>query len=106
MNQSKGFANTLVQQFRAVGPVVRNTHRSAGFAVLNDVVLNQVMVSFGSPEETNRVIAALQAEGTSWCGGTIWQGHTAMRISVSGWATTEADVDASLGAMIRIGRGL
>ena len=77
----------------------------AGFEVLNEVCLNQVLVSFGDPGETNRVIAALQAEGTCWCGGTVWQGHTAMRISVSGWATTEADVDACLGAIIRIARG-
>jgi glutamate/tyrosine decarboxylase-like PLP-dependent enzyme len=78
--------------------------REAGFQVLNDVVLNQVLVSFGSPEETQRVIAAIQAEGTCWCGGTQWQGHTAMRISVSNWTTTEEDVALSLRAMIRIAR--
>jgi glutamate/tyrosine decarboxylase-like PLP-dependent enzyme len=76
----------------------------AGFQVLNDVVLNQVLVSFGSPEETRRVIAAIQAEGTCWCGGTQWQGHTAMRISVSNWATTEEDVALSLRAMVRIAK--
>ena len=77
----------------------------AGFEVLNEVCLNQVMVSFGSPEKTRKVIAALQAEGTCWCGGTVWQGRTAMRISVSSWATTEADVDASLEAIIRLASG-
>ena len=75
--------------------------RAAGFAVLNEVVLNQVLVAFGSPERTHRVIAALQREGTCWCGGTRWQGHTAMRISVSSWATTDADVERSLAAMVR-----
>jgi glutamate/tyrosine decarboxylase-like PLP-dependent enzyme len=75
---------------------------AAGFEVLNDVVLNQVLVSFGSPEVTRRVIAALQEDGTCWCGGTVWQGRTAMRISVSSWATTEADVDHSLEAIARI----
>jgi glutamate/tyrosine decarboxylase-like PLP-dependent enzyme len=78
--------------------------RAAGFAVLNDVVLNQVLVSFGSPEETRRVIAEIQADGTCWCGGTVWQGHTAMRISVSCWATTDEDVERSVAAMIRIAR--
>lgn len=73
----------------------------AGYSILNDVVLNQVLVSFGDAQTTNRVIAALQAEGTCWCGGTVWQGHTAMRISVSSWATTDADVDKSLEAMLR-----
>ncbi len=72
-----------------------------GFPVLNDVVLNQVLVSFGSPERTREVIARVQSEGTCWCGGTVWQGHTAMRISVSSWATTEADVDRSLAAIVR-----
>jgi glutamate/tyrosine decarboxylase-like PLP-dependent enzyme len=62
--------------------------REAGFEVLNDVVLNQVVVSFGSDEETRRVIAELQIDGTCWCGGTQWRGHTAMRISLSSWATT------------------
>lgn len=76
----------------------------AGFQILNDVVLNQVLVSFGTPETTERVITAIQEEGTCWCGGTVWQGHHAMRISVSSWATTEADVDRSLETMLRIAR--
>jgi glutamate/tyrosine decarboxylase-like PLP-dependent enzyme len=74
---------------------------AAGHRVLNDVVLNQVLVSFGDPERTRRVIAAIQADGTCWCGGTVWQGHTAMRISVSSWATTDEDVERSLEAMRR-----
>ncbi len=76
--------------------------RAAGFSILNDVVLNQVLVSFGTPEETRRVIAAIQADGTCWCAGTQWQGHTAMRISVSSWATTDDDVERSVAAMINI----
>jgi glutamate/tyrosine decarboxylase-like PLP-dependent enzyme len=78
---------------------------AAGFEILNDVVLNQVLVSFGSPETTERVIARLQEDGTCWCGPTLWQGRVAMRISVSSWATTEADVDRSLEAMLRIAGG-
>ena len=76
--------------------------RAAGHAVLNDVVLNQVLVSFGPPEATNAVIAEVQRDGTCWCGGTVWQGKTAMRISISSWATTEEDVDRSLAAILRI----
>ena len=75
---------------------------NAGYQVLNNVELNQVLVSFGDDETTRRVIAALQAEGTCWCGETIWQGRTAMRISVSSWATTMNDVEQSLAAMLRI----
>ena len=75
--------------------------KAAGFQVLNDVVINQVLVSFGTPERTLRTIARLQAEGTCWCGSTVWQGQTAMRISVSSWATTREDVDRSLAAMVK-----
>jgi glutamate/tyrosine decarboxylase-like PLP-dependent enzyme len=78
--------------------------REAGFAVLNDVVINQVLVSFGTAEVTREVIRRLQEDGTCWCGGTVWQSKTAMRISVSSWATTGADVERSLETMIRIGR--
>ena len=77
---------------------------AAGFEILNDVVLNQVLVSFGDAERTTRVIAAIQAEGTCWAGITVWQGRTAMRISVISWATTDEDVERSADAMIRIGQ--
>ena len=73
----------------------------AGFEILNDVVLNQVLVSFGDAGRTTRVIAAIQMEGTCWAGITVWQGRTAMRISVISWATTDADVERSADAMIR-----
>jgi glutamate/tyrosine decarboxylase-like PLP-dependent enzyme len=76
--------------------------REAGFEVLNDVVLNQVLVSFGDDERTQRIVAALQQEGTCWCSGTTWKGRAAMRISVSSHATTAADVEASLAAMLRV----
>ena len=76
--------------------------RVAGYDILNDVVLNQVLVSFGAPETTRRVIAAIQSEGTCWAGPSVWQGRTAMRISVSSWATTEEDVERSLDAIIRL----
>jgi glutamate/tyrosine decarboxylase-like PLP-dependent enzyme len=76
--------------------------RAAGYEVLNDVVLNQVVVTFGDAASTNRAIAAIQAEGTCWCGSTVWQGRPAMRISVSSWATTAADVEKSLAAILRV----
>jgi glutamate/tyrosine decarboxylase-like PLP-dependent enzyme len=77
---------------------------AAGFEILNEVVLNQVLVSFGDAEKTQRIIKELQEDGTCWCGVTVWQGRTAMRISVSCWATTDADVDRSVAAMVRIAR--
>ena len=76
--------------------------QEGGFEVLNDVVINQVLVSFGRPEVTREVIRRVQENGTCWCGGTVWRGKTAMRISVSSWATTETDVERSLEVIIRI----
>jgi hypothetical protein len=67
-------------------------------------VLNQVLVAFGDAEKTKRVIEAIQADGTCWAGITVWQGRTAMRISVSSWATTDADVERSADAMIACAR--
>ena len=78
--------------------------QEAGYSILNDVVLNQVLVSFGEAEFTRRVIAGIQSDGTCWCGGTVWQGQTAMRISVSSWATTDDDVERSLKAMLHVAR--
>lgn len=75
---------------------------SSGYRVLNDVVLNQVLVSFGKAEKAKRVIAGIQQDGTCYCGGTVYQGQEAMRISVSSWATTGEDVEKSLTAMLRI----
>ena len=78
--------------------------KTAGYEILNEVVLNQVLVSFGEPAMTNRVIAEIQKDGTCWCGGTVWQGKTAMRISVCSFATTDEDVELSLKAMLRIAK--
>ncbi len=75
--------------------------KEAGYEVLNEVVLNQVLVSFGDANTTSKVIADLQADGTCWFGGTVWQGHKAMRISVSSWATTDSDVERSLNAILK-----
>ncbi len=78
--------------------------REAGYNILNDVVINQVLVSFGAPEQTREVMRRVQEDGTCWCGGTVWQGRAAMRISVSCWATSEEDVEASLAAILRIAK--
>ena len=86
-----------------------------GVTILNDVVLNQVLVRFAPPASdgasppdpaavdafTRDVIAAVQADGTCWLGGTTWHGMAAMRISVSNWSTTEADADLSVAAIRR-----
>jgi len=77
---------------------------AAGYPVLNEVVLNQVLVSFGDAPTTAEVVGRVQREGTCWCGATVWQGRPAMRISVSNWATTEQDVARSVAAMVACAR--
>ena len=75
---------------------------AAGFEVVNDVVLNQALVGFGDDARTDRVVAAVQADGTCWVGGTTWRGRRLMRISVSNATTTAADVDRSVAAIVRL----
>jgi glutamate/tyrosine decarboxylase-like PLP-dependent enzyme len=75
--------------------------REGGCEIRNEVVLNQVLVSFGDSERTRQVIERVQHDGTCWCGPTVWQGHTAMRISVSSWATRDEDVERSVAAILR-----
>jgi glutamate/tyrosine decarboxylase-like PLP-dependent enzyme len=80
------------------------TLAAGGATIANDVVLNQVLVSFGDDERTDRIIEAVQRDGTCWMGGTTWRGRRYMRIAVSNYATTEADVDRSVDAILRISR--
>jgi threonine aldolase len=71
--------------------------------ILNDVVLNQVLVRFSDSDDVTRaVIDGVQREGTCWLAGTVWHGLAAMRISVCNWTTTDADVDASIDAILRV----
>jgi glutamate/tyrosine decarboxylase-like PLP-dependent enzyme len=95
----------LVERHCRLATRFADAFKNAGFPVLNDVVLNQVLVSFGDAERTREVIAAIQQEGTCWAGVTVWQGRTAMRLSVISWATTDSDVDRSIAAILRIARG-
>ncbi len=76
----------------------------AGFEILNEVETNQVLVSFGSNEETHEVISAVQEEGTCWVSGTIWKGRLVMRISILSWATRPTDITKSVAAIIACAR--
>ena len=73
---------------------------------VEDVVLNQLLVRFtphaggDADNHTRAVIARVQAGGTAWMGGTIWQGRAAMRISVSNWSTSQADADTTVQAIL------
>lgn len=77
---------------------------AGGLEILNEVRLNQVVAACDDPGTTDEMIAALQRDGTCWCGPTTWRGRRAMRISISNWATTEADVDRSVAAVLAAAR--
>ena len=76
-----------------------------GVEVLNEVALNQVLLRFGANDAlTDEVIGRVQEDGTCWVGGTRWQGMAAMRVSVSNWSTTEADIDRTAEAILSAAR--
>src|SRR6185437_4260685 len=72
----------------------------AGFDILNEVVLNQVVAARGGEQEMRALVQRIQDSGTCWVGPTFWRGRHAMRISVSSWATTQEDIEKSLAAII------
>jgi glutamate/tyrosine decarboxylase-like PLP-dependent enzyme len=67
-----------------------------GAEVVNDVVLNQVLFRFGSDAETDEVLRRVQDSGDVWMSGTTWDGRRAIRVSVSNWQTTDAEIDLAL----------
>jgi glutamate/tyrosine decarboxylase-like PLP-dependent enzyme len=92
----------LIERCCALAQLFATNLKKAGFQILNEVTLNQVLVSFGDAGLTNRIIKKIQDDGTCWCGGTVWKGMTAMRISVSSWMTTREDVEVCSGVIIEI----
>jgi glutamate/tyrosine decarboxylase-like PLP-dependent enzyme len=101
-----GVADLVARCCRLARMMADLVARIDGAEVLNDVVLNQVLVRFGDDDaRTNEVIARVQADGTAWMGGTLWQGRAAMRISVSNWMTSEQDIERTVEAIARAARG-
>ena len=111
----EGLADLVERCCALAGRMADRLRGVEGVAILNDVVLNQVLVRFAprghtdgltAPDAevdtfTRAVIGAVQADGTCWLGGTTWHGMAAMRISVSNWMTTDADIDISADAILR-----
>jgi glutamate/tyrosine decarboxylase-like PLP-dependent enzyme len=96
----RGLAELVERNCVLAARIAERLAAEPGVEVLNEVVLNQALVRFGDDDAaTDAVIAAVQEEGTCWLGGTVWQGRAAMRVSVSGWSTAEADADRSAAAI-------
>lgn len=75
--------------------------QTKGFRIVNDVVFNQVLVACDTPELTNATLENIQKSGECWCGGALWNGEPVIRISVCSWATTVADVERSVSALVK-----
>jgi glutamate/tyrosine decarboxylase-like PLP-dependent enzyme len=96
----------LIERSCALARHLAEHLEGAGYEVLNEVVLNQVVVVFGDDARTDAAIAAMQDDGTCWCGPTLWHGRHAMRISVSCWTSTLRDIEESAKAMLRAARSV
>src|SRR6185295_10344744 len=95
-----GLSELIERNCRLAARMAKNLSRDPKVKILNDVVLNQVLVRFendgvDTDQLTKDVIAGVQQEGTCWLGGTTWHGMAAMRVAVSNWSTTDADIDRS-----------
>jgi glutamate/tyrosine decarboxylase-like PLP-dependent enzyme len=105
-----GVADLVERSCRLAARMADLLGEEPGITVLNDVVLNQVLLRVEpqdgrDPDQlTREAIAGIQADGTCWLGGTRWHDRQAMRISISNWSTTEADIDRSAAAIVRVVR--
>jgi glutamate/tyrosine decarboxylase-like PLP-dependent enzyme len=101
---SDGVAEIVERCCRLAMRMAERIARHPSVRVLNDVVLNQVLVRVDGADPdalTRAMIARVQQDGTCWAGGTTWHGVAAMRISVSNYTTTDADIDRSADAILR-----
>lgn len=107
---TEGLGDLIERNCRLAARMAANLSRHPRVRILNDVVLNQVLVRFeadghDTDQLTKDVIAGVQQEGTCWLGGTTWHGIAAMRVSVSNWSTTDADIDRSADAILSVFAG-
>ena len=71
-----------------------------GIKVLNEIDLNQVIVSFGSDDLTRAVLARMQEDNICLAGGAVWRGAWVLRLSIIAGPLTEADIDRLADAIV------
>lgn len=97
----EGLANLIERNCRQARRFAEVLKRS-GIDILNDVCLNQVVAYVGDSDRTAAMLQAIEADGTFWCGPTTWRGASAIRVSVSSWATTDDDIEVSAQTFTRL----
>lgn len=90
-----GVAALVERHCRQAGRLAEGL-RAAGFTILNDVVLNQVLIATAEDGRMARIREAATQTGQIWFGATQWQGREAARLSVCSWRTRDEDIDAAI----------
>jgi glutamate/tyrosine decarboxylase-like PLP-dependent enzyme len=102
----EGIAQMVAQHCELARRFAERLSQESGIRVVNDVVLNQVAVNFGTGDAgerkmmTEAVIARVQKGGVLFAGGAQWREDWIMRLSVISAPTSEADIDMSAEAII------
>lgn len=91
----------LVDGFCRHAATFADAVRALDGEVLHDVVFTQVCAAFGDDARTQDVVRRVLDDGTAWMSGSRWHDRAVLRVSVSSWATTDADVAVSVDALGR-----
>lgn len=94
-------AAELVEDLHDKAVLFAQALEKEGFSILNEVCFNQVLVSCGAPDLTERTLALVQGSGECWCGSARWDGEPVMRVSVCSYRTTTGDIERSVRAFVR-----
>jgi glutamate/tyrosine decarboxylase-like PLP-dependent enzyme len=108
-----GIAAMIEQHCLLARRMAERLASEAGVEILNQVVLNQFVVQFGTgelPERrdqlTRAVIESIQAAGICHVAEATWHDRLVMRFSVISWATTDADIDRSADSIVAAWRAV
>jgi glutamate/tyrosine decarboxylase-like PLP-dependent enzyme len=69
-----------------------------GCQLLTEVVINQVLFRFEDDQTTDQILRQVVDSGEAWMSGTAFDGRKAIRLSVSNWQTSSADISRTLEA--------
>jgi glutamate/tyrosine decarboxylase-like PLP-dependent enzyme len=91
----------LVEQLHHHAQLFGKLLAGNGFTILNEIVFNQLIFSCETEQQTQKTLTLIQQSGECWCGGSIWQDKSVIRISICSWATTKRDIEQSVDIFIK-----